>query len=289
MELTTRDGALSLYFQLKDGEKADLEVVAKAAIEWVAALRTAAQSIDPTANIKVEIIDAKEGSISINTVLEWVENRIQDYQEGKGKYPRLRKLALALAIFVPLTGYPTYDFYFGDNAEINLTEDDKKIVLELIQAIHSSPAITEKKQAFFRSLEQDASISGVGITEASAKPPLMIIPSSEFAERSGVWQSMIPDEQSKRTLYPELEVTLISPVLLPKARSWRFQPLGLPEFSAKMEDKKFLAALENDHIRERLRTGITMEIRLKVEEIKIDGVWEIKSRSVIEVISPKID
>jgi hypothetical protein len=57
-----------------------------------------------------------------------------------------------------------------------------------------------------------------------------------------------------------------------------------------MRDKKFLAALEDDQLRERLRVGIPMTIRLRVKEHKKDGAWVIKrkGRSVIEVISPKV-
>jgi hypothetical protein len=57
-----------------------------------------------------------------------------------------------------------------------------------------------------------------------------------------------------------------------------------------MNDKRFLAALLQDHVRERLRVGIPMTLRLAVKEVKVDGVWQQKSggRSVVEVISPKV-
>lgn len=55
---------LSLYFQLKKGEKADLEVVAAAALAWVDALRAAAIAIDPDAELKVEIVDAEDASLT---------------------------------------------------------------------------------------------------------------------------------------------------------------------------------------------------------------------------------
>ncbi len=64
--------AISLYFRLKDGEKADLEVVAAAAIQWVETLRAAAAIIDPSARINVELLDATEGSLRLNTVLSWL-------------------------------------------------------------------------------------------------------------------------------------------------------------------------------------------------------------------------
>ena len=58
-----------------------------------------------------------------------------------------------------------------------------------------------------------------------------------------------------------------------------------------MRDKRFLKALEESHVREQLRTGIPMTIRLEVKEQKDGGDWVVKrgGRSVIEVISPKID
>jgi hypothetical protein len=61
-------GEISLYFKLKEGHKADLEVVAAAALEWVAAARAAAREIAPEAQIRIELIDASDGSLKINTV-----------------------------------------------------------------------------------------------------------------------------------------------------------------------------------------------------------------------------
>jgi hypothetical protein len=98
-------------------------------------------------------------------------------------------------------------------------------------------------------------------------------------------------EPDERTIYPIVNVTLVSPTLSPKPRSWRFQPAdGLPEFNAKMRDARFLAALESDHVKERLRTGIRMTIRLEVKEARVGDVWLVKprGRSVVEVIEPKV-
>lgn len=285
MPVADHEGSLSLYFELKDGEKADLEVVAQAAIAWVAALRAAAAEIDPTAQIKVEIIDAQEGSLRLNTILDWLERQLSRIDEGSGKYWRLRKLAIALAIFVPVTGVPTYDYYFGDH-KIELSDEDRQRIDELIKLTQGKPEVEEKKRVFYRSLEKDPSIKGVGVSERKDERPSLIVPSSEFAERGGLWLLQEEDEDEKRTIYPIVDVTLISPILVKKPRVWRFQPEGLPEFSAKMLDQSFLSALEADHIREHLRIGIPMKLRLKVEEQKIGGVWMPLSRAVIEVLSP---
>jgi hypothetical protein len=66
---------------------------------------------------------------------------------------------------------------------------------------------------------------------------------------------------------------------------------GLPEFSAVMRDKRFLAALKDNHVRENLRTGIRMTLRLAIKEHKVGDVWLVKrgGRSVVEVISPEVN
>lgn len=284
METIEADGSLSLYFQLKDGEKADLEVVAQAALSWVAALRAAAKEIEPEATIRVDLIDASEGSLSLNTVLDFIEKQLARFEDGSSRHPRLKKLAIALAVFVPISGVPTYDFYFGDDT-VQLAEEDRERLDALIE-LTKKPEVEEKKKEFFRTLEKDPSIKGVGISEKKGRLPKVIIPASEFAERSGLWAILPEENPSDRTTYQILDVTLISPVLVKKPRTWRFQNDGMPEFSAIMQDERFLSALEHDGVRESLRFGIRMKIRLKVVETFELGVWSVKSRSVVEVLSP---
>lgn len=281
------EGQLSLYFDLKEGEKADLEVVAQAAIHWVAALRAAALEIEHTATIRVELVDAVEGSLSLNTILDWAEDQLKRIETGSGRHPRLKKLAVAAAVFMVFTGGPTFDHYFGDDT-VNLSDEDRERLDEFIRITSDKPAVEESRRKFFRAVEKDPAIRGVGVTEERGERPKNLIPSSQFAERGGLWIS--EEEEHFRTVWPVLDVTLVGPMLVSKPRSWKFRPEGLPEFSAKMQDPKFLAALEEDHVRERLRVGIQMTIRLKVEEQKIGGVWVVRrgGRSVVEVLSPLV-
>lgn len=120
-------------------------------------------------------------------------------------------------------------------------------------------------------------------------PPSVLVPDTEFAERGGLWA---PQEEPKdRTLHPVLDVILVRPTLSQRPRAWTFQIEGLPEFSATMKDRHFLSALATAHVRESLRTGIPMKIRMEIKEQYVDGEWRVKrgGRSVIEVLSPKID
>lgn len=283
------ENSISLYFGLKDGERADLEVVAAAAIQWVEVLRAAASAIDPEAQIRVELIDASESSLRLNTIFEWMEEQLAQIEEGAREFPRLKKLAIALVVFVVLEAGPTYDFYFGDPPKLSLSEEDRRRLDDLIKRAQEAPDLEIPKRKFYKTLERDPSIVEIGMSEGRGDRLVITVPSTEFAERSGLWAIM--EDEQERTLHPVLDVTLIAPVLLSRPRSWSFQPEGLPEFNAVMRDKRFLKALEESHVRERLRTGIPMTIRLEVKEQKDGGDWVMKrgGRSVIEVISPKID
>src|SRR5690606_4420511 len=110
--------ALSLYFKLKPGEKADLEVVATAALAWAEGVRAAARAVDPGCDVHIKLIDAEEGSLRFNTLIEWLENTVEPSLErldrGAARLPRTKKLAIGIAAFLVFTGPQTYDFYFGD-------------------------------------------------------------------------------------------------------------------------------------------------------------------------------
>jgi hypothetical protein len=138
------DDSIGLYFKLKPGEKADLEVVATAALEWLESARAAAREIEPDARINVGLVDADEASLQLNTVLEWVESELERIDRGGGRYPRLKKLAVALAIFVPTTGVGTYKLYFGPQHEGALKEDDRKLIEENRRLLHELIERTQK-------------------------------------------------------------------------------------------------------------------------------------------------
>lgn len=283
------DNSISLHFGLKEGTKADLEVVAEAALLWVETLRAAAARIDPNAKIRVELIDADEGSLRLNTILEWMEAQLTRIDEGSSKYPRLRKLALALALFVVLEGPSKYEDYFGDDT-LRLNDQDRRLIEQLLERTKGAPEVEEPKKKFFRVLERNPAISSVGVSEERKQAPFALVPSSQFAERGGLFAVL--DDDGERTDYDILDVILVSPVLRNEQRSWQFEQLeGAIPFSAVMKDARFLAALDESHIQERLRSGIRMTIRVETKRRRVGGVWIVKrgGRSVVEVISPQVD
>ena len=162
---------------------------------------------------------------------------------------------------------------------------------EIYEAIVHDPAVETAKRKFYRTLEREPAITGVGIKE---KPddtkPLIMVPSEHFPEASGLWA---PEEDGPKieVSHTVLDVVLVKPALVHTPRSWTFKPEGLPEFDAVMRDPGVLAAIQSQGLPERLREGIPMTIRLEAKEERIGGqLRPIRGgRSVIRVISPKLD
>lgn len=285
--MSTND--LSLYFKLRPGEKADLEVVASAALAWVDGLRSTAKAINPDAEIRVEIVDADESSLIINTILRLfeahVERRLERLERGSQRLQRTTKLAMALGAFLLFTGPQTYDFYFGEE---EFTAEDRAKLNELLETVRSNKDVEAARKRFYRAVEREPAITAVSVREAPDAPDIAMIPSTLFAEAGGLWE---PEEQEirERVTRPEIEVVLVKPALVQTPRAWTFKPEGLPEFEAVMRDPEVLAAMKTG-LPQSMREGITMRVRLEVREVLIDGQWRLVrgGRSVTKVITPKL-
>jgi hypothetical protein len=108
--------------------------------------------------------------------------------ECRRRYPRLRKLAIALAIFIPTVGIPTYDFYFGDKS-VSLSKDDRELLNQLLERTKENPEVKVRKQNFFRTLERDKSITSAGVAEGKKDDPIISVPAVQFALSNSPRQS----------------------------------------------------------------------------------------------------
>src|SRR5438874_1636491 len=63
---------VSLYIDLEDGQKPDLEVIARASLAFAAAIRETAHITDPSIAVRVELISGTDGSLSLNTAIRAV-------------------------------------------------------------------------------------------------------------------------------------------------------------------------------------------------------------------------
>lgn len=238
--------SLSLYFGLREGHNADLEIVSRAAIEWVNSVRYAANMVEPTAKVRVEFISAHEGSLSLNTILDWGESKLE-----KIKHPRLASLAAGLAIFLTVDAGPAIEYWFGEPMALEMTDEEKELFLELLETISRSEELKKSNRNFFNVISNDSSVSGVGICEAAGEPPAIMIPSSQFADRSGLWeQDSDPIERPQERVS---DVILETPDLSIEDRKWRFLDIATGKrFTAKMRDQNFVEKLAQGKIKENL-------------------------------------
>ena len=285
--MTVREDTISLRFELKEGKSADLEVILSATSHWVNAVKAAAKAIDPDVQVRIMLIDADRGSLRLNAILEFLENNLEHIDQGTSTYPRLRKAAVALAIFLVVDAPSTLDYYVNGVPEMNLSEEDRERIDTLIEQTKSIPKVSDSSTKFFNELSQSPEISAIDISEGPEQAPIVTVPSREFAERGGLWAR----EEEERTRHEVLKVILIRPFLHKEPRTWGFGTQDGSRVNAVMRDIRFLAALERKHVQEQLRTGIEMEIELEIKEMLKSGEWiaKRKGRSVVKVISPEYE
>jgi hypothetical protein len=290
-DFMAEDKRLSLYFQLKEGQKADLEIISSAAIAWVETLRATAKALDPESDIRVELVDADESSLIFNTLIEWfekhVESRLERLDRGGQRLPRTKKLALAFAIYVGTTGA---DRIIDALEGPDYTEEDRERAKRIEEKLDNDVAIQTARRKFYRTLEREPAVVGVGIREEPRSDPMFVIQSVDFPEAGGLWV-LEEDGPKEQISQPVLEVTLVKPALVHTPRSWTFKPDGLPEFDAVMRDAKVLRAIKDKRFPAEFGEGVRMTLRLEVREVYVDGQWKLQrgGRSVTRVISPKID
>ena len=278
-------GELSLYFGLKKGEKADFEVLSAAAIAWIETIRAVAHAVDPETDVKVELVNAHEGSINFNTIVNWykrsVEEPIETFGKGYDSLPRARRIAIGIVPFLIVTGIPTAAFY------TNLGEDERAEVEKVRERAVTDPAVETAKRKLFRTIERDPIITSVGVKEEPEGEPLVVVDGSRFAEAGGLWSEEEEDIRERVTQLL-LDVVLVKPALVHTPRSWTFKPDGLPEFDAIMRDPVVLRAIEQKGLPDRLKEGFPMTLRLEVREVQVDGHWkQVRGgRSVVRVVSP---
>jgi type II secretory pathway component PulM len=280
--------SVSLYFGLKDGETADLEIISAAAIAWVETMRALAQAVDPKSDVKVELIDVDQSSAIYNTVVEWFDRNVEPHLDriaaGASKAaPRSRALVVGLAAFTVSTAIPTL---IGDG----YSDDDRERMKRIEEQTQKSPAVETARQKFYRAVEREPAIRSIEIREDSNSAPIVIVTSDAFPIEGGLFS---PQEEGvqERVTPVVMEVVLVKPALVHTPRTWTFKPDGLPEFDAVMRDAKVLQAIKDKGFPEQMREGIRMTIRLEVKEVLVDGQWKLirGGRSVMRVISPKLD
>lgn len=290
---TLPETTIGFYLDLKPNQIVDLEVAARAAIEWSRAVKAAAMAADPTNDYRVSLVAAEPGSSRWLARLESSKANqiVKDIKSGWEQVPLIMRYAVALAAVIPITAYPTYDFYFGDDG---FSETELRQLEEIYEKVTADPAVKAHQQQMYREVQRDPNITalGGGVPDSPDWKPPEMIPANRFAEAEGLFEPREEKQEGERTISKTLDVILVTPRLENAQRAWSFRQEGIPgTFNAEMKDAKFLAALEQSGIQERLRANIPMRIRLEIKEERVNGELRVKrrGRSVVEVLSPSPD
>lgn len=178
---------VSLYLDLEEGQVADMEVVAAAAIAFSRAIKELAYILDPTAQIRVELESGTEGSLSLNSLVRVIRGL-------KNNPGFVAGIAGGAAMwFLGNVG----DYAFDQVADLvrkhlspeqaqQLSEEEiNKIAERVVKALNAGAA-KPQVEGIFMELERDPAIKGVGVSPTPGKRPEVIVPRSAFPDRAGV-------------------------------------------------------------------------------------------------------
>jgi hypothetical protein len=263
------------------GAKADLEIVARVALAFASAIREAAYIIDPSLEIRLELVSGTEGSLSLNSIIKSI--RVGDLLSRRN----LITLAfLGIAWFrqetISWIFQEVLDHVSGKSESHQLSEEEIEAIAKKITYFLEHPIAQNQVETVFRILETDPAITGIGASQdVSTKPPF-IIPRQEFSARSGATRADHHDIEV-RTRDTEEILTLIRPVLLETSdRRWGFHGVA-GEFGATIRDNRFITDVLEGRTSIPLVAGIKMAVTLRTVEEKKGGAWHAAERIVLAV------
>jgi len=277
--------SISLYVALEEGHYGDLEVISRAAIAWVEAIREAAFITDPFLEVRVEVVSGTEGSFNVNSLIRAVRKTVNNPK-------RLKAIALGIASYFFWHGVDwvvgkgfdeVWDWMKTEYSELQtLTASEQKEIEEIVRQIANARSPREKTSKVFAELARDQAVTGVGVSLRPGQRPPSVVPRSEFAERAGII-SIEEEIVERRMERDRVTLTLLAPALDEEDHKWKFQ-LGAKTLWAHMEDQGFLERLRpGSNSAPRMTMGIRMEVELETVQEKKDGVWVTIDQTVIKV------
>ncbi len=207
---------ISLYLELKPGQKPDFEVVGLAAAAFAEAVKEIAYILDPGLEVRLEFESGTESSLSLNAVLKTLKSR-----EGQ----RGTVIGIIIGTSMAFVGdarqwgsTKLLDHYFSKEQRLQLDDEDLKRIATTCKNIADGKIASEPIKGVYKQLDRDDVIKSVGtITKPHTRPPAPV-PRSDFQIRAGIVQ---PVETSPKTRkVPSIErLTLVS-----RAETWRQSP-----------------------------------------------------------------
>ena len=275
--------SLTLYIDLEQGARVDLDAAARAAIAWSKLIKTVGQHVDPFSDWEVELESALPGSQKLRSIIKLPD---------KADRRRVILTAIGVALGFLLKEAASWgvgeimDYITGPDAPVEVRalsdEEVKALAEELVVILHSGTGKAEAKDVY-DALEDDPDVRGAGATSAPDKRPNLVVPRSNFP--SQLPEIEASEEPRERVTVETMEAVLLRPLLTASTtRRWGFQTRG-GSFGAPIHDTKFLEDLLAGRMNVPLRQGIVMVIEVEVTEELVEGVWRIKDRAVKRVVS----
>jgi hypothetical protein len=271
---------ITLYLGLKAGQRADFEVVGLSAAAFAEAVKEIAFILEPGLEVRLEFDSGTEGSLKLKAIIKSLTT-----PEG------LRNALLSVIATIGLTlvndvrGYGVgkfLDHFLAPEQRKELSEEDVARVARAVIDINEGKIAKAPVQEMYKQLERDTNIESVGATTKPDDKPIQPIPRSAFLEKAGI-APLVETSTKTRTIQSTERLTLISPVLLPSDRVWRFRsPIG--EFGYFLKDEKFLNAALHGRLHLGLKQGIQITAQIETKEEFEGGVWVPKRREIIKVV-----
>jgi len=275
---------LVLHFETKPGRYPDTEVAAAALLDWVRLVRAAVASVDPNQELRFQTLGVRPGSTRFPQIVQFLETHAGLARSSWDDYPHLKSIVAGSAhtLFTASVAAGVSLAVQPSETTVKLSDTDRELLLR----VADDREVTQASQRFYRTLEQDTAIAGVGVADSWGERPKIIIPRSEFAERGGVWAADREDVK-ERTQRDVWDVVLLKPALVSTPQNWQFMRDGL-RFSAKMYDGMFLAAIRDGKVPLTLQEGVVMRVEVEYAERLSGQLWETvpNSRRIVRVLSP---
>jgi hypothetical protein len=273
--------SITLYLELKPGEKADFEIVGLAAAAFAEVVKEIAFILEPGLQVKLDFESGLEGSLKLEAILKSLNT-------ADGRRGALVGIisAVGLMLVTDLRQYGVgklLDRYLMPEQRQSLSDEDIERIARAVRGVHEGTVAKAPVKEMYRQLERDAAIESVGsIAKPDAKPIDPIL-RSEFPIRAGIAPRVEDTPKSRRSVTTE-NLVLITAVFLHADRVWRFQSY-FGEHSYHVLDLKFLDDALNGKFK--MKEGVEITAEVETLEENEGGLWIPKRRSILKVLRRK--
>lgn len=272
---------LTLYIDLQQGSRIDLEVAAHASIAWSRMIKSIGSRIDPFGEWDVQLQGAEPGSQKIRAYIRRVA--------GDNPKATIQAAVVAGIVFLGMrviewSVNEVLDYLKGPDAPASaqlMSEEDRQKMAEDIVRLLRAEVGQDESADVFEELGKDSAVTGAGSTSNPTKRPSTVIPRGLFPKE--LPKTIAPDAE-KRSSISQVELTLVRAVLTEEpTRRWGFQS-QYGYFGAAIQDQVFLSALASGRLNIPLAKGIRMLVEIEITE-ELDGqIWKPVERTIKRVI-----